>query len=166
MTLAASASRTYTATDLVALLSAALGAAQAAAVVEGALRRSGVSSASAFGAEEARTVLADVASQSGLVGITGRIALSRLHLGSVTPGAPTPTRSRRPIAVVAKLLAHALGEERAASVVAEAAAKLAVGASGQVDLREALAILESLASTSGVTSAAARFAKSRIHLSW
>ncbi|MFO0618748.1 MAG: hypothetical protein U0414_39520 [Polyangiaceae bacterium] len=160
------ASRTYSAAELVGLLSTALGAVQAKTVVDEALRRAGVTGAT-FDADAARRTLSDVAAQSGLIGITGRIALSRLDLGSAASGQiPSPALQRRPLSVVTKLLAAALGEERATTVVLDAAARLSIAPASDVDLGQALAILELLANTSGVTSAAARFAKSRIHLNW
>lgn len=159
--------RTYSASDLVALLASALGGIQAKTVVDAALERVGARGTGVFGADVARKALTDVAAQPGLVGITGRIALSRLDLGSATSGeTASPARRKRPLAVVTKLLTPALGEVRAAAAVGDAAAALSIDASEEIDLTQALSILEALASTTGVTSAAARFAKSRIHLTW
>jgi hypothetical protein len=165
-----SSARTYGAADLIRLLSAALGVAQATQVVDEAMRRANVGDRT-LDEEAARRVLSDIASQAGLVGITGRVALSRLHL-SVREGASSGgaveavSRTRRPLAVIARLLSSALGEERASDIVREAAVKKSIALNAEIDIGQALAILELLAGTPGVVGAAARFAKSRIHLSW
>ncbi len=157
--------RAYRRSELEALLSAALGLAQARQVVADtflALRLGSVQ----FDDVVARRVLARIAASEGLIGIAGRIALTRLDGARSSSGTmPAPARpSKRSLVLVSSLLAPTLGEERAETLVRELARSLALG--DEIDLDQALMLLEHVAQMPGVTGIAARFAKTRIHLSW
>lgn len=65
---------------------------------------------------------------------------------------------------LAGLLSKAIGEEKAEAVVRDTARKLGLGSYTDFSQRQALEILESIASTPGIVGVTARFAKSRLHL--
>lgn len=115
-------------------------------------------------AATARKVLERIASQDGIVGVTGRVALTRLDGARSTSGHVAVAKRRQALHVLASLLAPTIGDERATSLVREHARTK--GYPDQIDLDEALAILEDIAVLPGVIGIAARFAKTRIHLSW
>lgn len=115
----------------------------------------------------AKRVLTFVSNVDGIVGITGRVALTRLQVGSATSGilpVVAPRSDTRPRALVAQLLSPNLGEERAHKLVDETA--LTMNLPADLELDQALALLEKITRMSGVVGVAARFAKTRIHLSW
>lgn len=112
----------------------------------------------------ARRVLEHVSRADGLVGVAGRVALTRLQGRRAAPGTMRRPSPKRSLVVVAGLLAPTLGEERADVLVRDLAKTLALGE--EIDLEQALALLERVAQMPGVTGIAARFAKTRIHLSW
>ncbi|HMY58267.1 MAG TPA: hypothetical protein PKL17_14115 [Pseudomonadota bacterium] len=64
---------------------------------------------------------------------------------------------------LAKLLAQALGNEKAYDAVSKAAQKLGLRRE-KLDKNEALSVLELIAQTPGLVGITARFAKSRFHL--
>lgn len=64
---------------------------------------------------------------------------------------------------LAKLLAQALGNEKAVDAVSKAAQKLGLRRE-RFDKNEALSVLEQIAQTPGLVGITARFAKSRLHL--
>ena len=64
---------------------------------------------------------------------------------------------------LAKLLAQALGNEKASEVVQKAASKLGIRRD-PLDKGQALSVLEQIAQTPGLVGITARFAKSRLHL--
>ena len=152
-------------------MSAALGGEKAASVVAAAIAALRLSP-QAMDAAGARRVCEHLAAQGGLVGITSRVALSRLQLGtptstSATMPAVTPnkrTLTRRPRSFVTALLTATLGEERATTLVRETADAMRLP--NELELDQALALLEAITKMSGVVGVAARFAMSRIHLSF
>jgi hypothetical protein len=163
-------SRTYAASELAALMSAALGAEKAASVVAAAIATLRLAPQE-IDAAGARRICEHLAAQGGLVGITSRVALSRLQLGTkTTPSAPIPaatprrTLTRRPRSFVTALLTATLGEERATTLVRETADAMRLP--NELELDQALALLEKITKMSGVVGVAARFAMSRIHLSF
>ena len=160
--------RLYAATELASLMSAALGVEKAASLVAAAITALRLRPEE-IDAAGARRVCEHLATQGGLVGITSRVALSRLNIGVPTSGtmpAVTPKRTltRRPRSFVSALLTATLGEERATTLVREAADAMRLP--NELELDQALAVLESITKMSGVVGVAARFAKSRIHLSF
>jgi len=166
--------RTVSAGDLAALMSAALGIEKATLAVADAFVALGVQG-SRIDRETAKRVLEHLSRAGGLVGITGRVALSRFEYGArgssvarATDGsAPEPTASggaKRSLSLVVTLLAPTLGQERAANLVRETAS--AMHLPDQVELDDALLLLEKITRMSGIIGVAARFAKTRIHLSW
>lgn len=155
--------RAYRSTDLEALLSPALGAAKAHEAVSAAIRAAGVTNET-FDAVSARRILERIAREDGLLGVTGRVALSRLEGSRPSSANPRATKKRQSLGFVSGLLAATLGDERAGTLVREHARSLAFGE--DIDLDQALALLEEIAKVPGVTGIAARFAKTRIHLSW
>lgn len=160
-------SRVFTSRDLAQLLSAALGSAQATDVIAAALRALGVSNPEAMELGTAKRVLTYVSNVDGLVGITGRVALTRLQYGASTSGsvpAASVRKETRPLALVVGLLAADIGEERAQKLVEETAAVMSLP--GQLEIDQALALLEKITRMSGSVGVAARFAKTRIHLKW
>lgn len=64
---------------------------------------------------------------------------------------------------LAKLLAQALGNEKASDAVNKAAAQLGIRRD-PLDKDQALSVLEQIAQTPGLVGISARFAKSRLHL--
>jgi hypothetical protein len=64
---------------------------------------------------------------------------------------------------LAKLLAQALGNEKALDAVSKAATKLGIRRD-PLDKDQALSVLEQIAQTPGLVGITARFAKSRLHL--
>ncbi|MFO0616317.1 MAG: hypothetical protein U0414_27240 [Polyangiaceae bacterium] len=159
------ASRACAPSDLVQLLAGSLGAEKASAVVDTAMKALGISGDTLeLGA--AKRVLTFVANIDGIVGVTGRVALTRLQYGTSASGSvPMVTKPEtRPLSLVVSLLAPDLGEDRAARLVEETASILNLP--GEVDLDQALTLLERITRMSGVVGVAARFAKTRIHLSW
>ncbi len=158
--------RAYQRSELEALLSSALGLAQARQVVADTFLALRLGSEQ-FDDAVARRVLARIAASEGLVGIAGRIALTRLDGGarSASGTMQAPARSiKRSLVLVSSLLAPTLGEERAETLVRDLARSLALG--DEIELDQALMLLEKVAQMPGVTGIAARFAKTRIHLSW
>lgn len=159
--------RTLSAKDLAALLSTALGEPRASDVVSSAMKALGVPADSAMDVGTAKRVLTFVSNVDGLVGITGRVALTRIQFGSATSGtlpAVTAKPDTRPRSLVVRLLAPNVGEERAQKLVEETAQVM--GLPAELELDQALALLEKITRMSGVIGVAARFAKTRIHLSW
>lgn len=65
---------------------------------------------------------------------------------------------------LAGLLSKSIGEEKAEDVVRAAARALGLGALTTFTQKQALEVLESIASTPGIVGVTARFAKSRLHL--
>lgn len=161
-----SAHRLYTPRDLALLLATALGDARATEVVTTALRTLGLPE-EPLDHEAAKRVLNHVSTVDGIVGVTGRVALTRLQFGANGSGSVPAIAARtelRPLSVVAGLLAQNVGEERAQRLVEETASTMNLPA--QIELDQALALLEKITRMSGVVGVAARFAKTRIHLSW
>jgi len=64
---------------------------------------------------------------------------------------------------VASLLSRAVGDEKALTVVNEAALRIGVIVGQPLTLEEALSVLEMIAKEPGVLGVTARFAKGRIH---
>ncbi len=158
-------SRVYRRSDLEGLLSSALGGAKAKEVVSTTVTGLRLGTG-ALDAASARRVLEQISLADGLIGIAGRVALTRLE-GSRSPSgtrASVLPKIKRSLVLVAALLAPTLGGERAGTLVREAATSLNLGS--DVDLDQALVLLEQIARMPGVTGIAARFAKTRIHLSW
>jgi hypothetical protein len=155
-------------------MSAALGIEKATLVVADAFVALGIQGARVDRAT-GKQVLEHLSRAAGLVGITGRVALSRFEHGArnssvlrstdASPSAPSASPSaRRSLSLVVGLLAPTLGQERAANLVHETAD--AMHLPEQIQLEEALVLLEKITRMSGVIGVAARFAKTRIHLSW
>ncbi len=158
--------RTYRTHDIAALLCASLGFENATTVVHETMTELGIAEA-VLDHATAKRLLEHLSQRPGLVGITGRVALSRLDVAkgsSAVAAAVGGTSDRRPLEIVIALLKPTLGEERASALVRETAAIMDIG--GDVDLDQALGLLERIARAGGVTGVAARFAKTRIHLSW
>lgn len=158
--------RLYTPRDLALLLSTALGDERANEVIAAALRALGLPE-EPMDHGKAKGVLTHVSNADGMVGVTGRVALTRLQFGSNGSGtvpAIAPRIETRPLSVVVALLAPNVGEERAQRLVEETASTMNLGS--QIELDQALALLEKITRMSGVVGVAARFAKTRIHLSW
>lgn len=167
MTRSPSPPRTFSAKDLVALLSTTLGEPRAGEVVAGAMKALGLHADSPMEVGAAKRVLTFVSNVDGLVGITGRVALTRIQFGSAASGtlpAAALAPDTRPRSLVVRLLAPNLGEERAQKLVEETAQVMDLPA--ELELEQALALLEKITRMSGVIGVAARFAKTRIHLSW
>jgi hypothetical protein len=84
---------------------------------------------------------------------------------------PSPLRRegdhgpRLPGREVSLLLSSSIGLEKAEACVTEAIGKLGFDASG-LTRADALAILELVATQSGIIGVTARFAKSRVYLKW
>ena len=154
-------SKAYTRSDLQAFLSSSLGVAKAREVVDETLRELGIHT-EVIDTASARRVLERVAGAEGLVGVIGRVALTRFE--AARSDSAVTKRVRRPLEVVAGLLAPTLGKERAESLVREHARTL--GLPNELDLDQALLLLEHIAKIPGVTGIAARFAKTRINLTW
>ncbi len=153
----------YRGSDLQSLLSAALGTLKAHEVVVRAMAALGVGSEPMDGAT-ARRVLEKIAQEDGIVGVTGRVALTRLDGARTPSGYVAATKRTQSLHLLASLLAPTIGDERAGALVRDQAR--AMGLPEQIDLDQALALLEEVARLPGVTGIAARFAKTRIHLSW
>jgi hypothetical protein len=151
---------------LSSLLSAALGDERAMTVIADALVTHGVEG-ELFDGEVAKQILTFISAQDGLVGITGRVALSRFEFGTHTSGKTSgrvATKDRRKLSLIVGLLTPTLGEERADTLVRETARAMKLEDS--IDFDQALALLEQITHMTGVVAVAARFAKTRIHLSW
>jgi hypothetical protein len=73
--------------------------------------------------------------------------------------------SRLPQHEVALLLSSSIGLEKAAVCVSDAVAKLGLEPAG-LTREDALAVLELIATQSGIIGVTARFAKSRVCLKW
>ena len=151
----------FSASDLQAFLSSALGTAKAHEVVAEALTNLGIASTT-INRAAARRVLGHIAANEGLIGVSGRVALTRLEGGSSESS--TGVGKKRSLEVVADLLAPTLGNERALTLVREQGR--ALGHGPEIDLDQALTLLERIAKFPGVTGIAARFAKTRINLTW
>jgi hypothetical protein len=154
----------YDSAHLTSLMAASVGAPRAQEIVGETLLQLGIA-ASGFDAETARLVLGRIGEQAGLVGITARVAMSRIELASRTSSShPAQDKKKRPLSFVAGLISATVGEEKAEQIVETTAGSM--GLKRNVDIDEALKLLESIARTSGVVGVAARFAKGRIHLTW
>jgi hypothetical protein len=154
--------KAYSKADIEGLLSSALGPARARTVVEETLARLGISATTPIESPLARRVLEKISESEGLVGVTGRVALMRFEVGRTHSSAAFTLKRR--LEIVAGLLAPTLGKERADSLVREQARTL--GLPEEIDLDQALVLLEHIAHIPGVTGIAARFAKTRINLNW
>lgn len=156
--------RVYTAADLVDLMAPSLGREKATAIVSARLVAHRVFS-DPFDGVTARSVLGDIAKEEGIVGVTARVAVSRIASGSSIGGTRAPNqKTRRPLSLLVALLAPTIGKEHAQRVIDDTARML--GHADDIDLDQALALLERIASSPGVVGIAARFAKTRVHLSW
>jgi hypothetical protein len=151
----------------VLLLASALGDQRATEVVKGAMSTLGIPADEPMDTTTAKRVLSHVAGSDGIVGVTGRVALTRLQVGSTGSGSlPSVAHEgeTRPLSLIVSLLAPNLGEERSQKLVDETA--MTMNLPRQVGFDQALALLEKITRMSGVVGVAARFAKTRIHLSW
>jgi hypothetical protein len=166
------------------MLSSALGHEVATRLVSDSLLALGLGGSS-FSHEEAAQIFERLTSSPGLIGITTRVALARLRRSSREPVAPpistsmpkesatlahasrggnAPTKLR-PLTFVASLLGSSIGEEKALVLVRDMAVLCGYSREA-LTLAEAIVVLERLAERDGIEGIAARFAKTRLHLSF
>ena len=154
----------FTTSELIAWMSPAVGREKAGEIVAQELLAQHVF-VEPFPRTTARSILEAIAKMPGIIGIAGRVAMTRLEAGGTVDGVRSPLRRpTRPLTLLVDLLAPTIGQEHARRVVEETARLL--GLHETIDFDEALALLERIAVQPGVVGIAARFAKTRIHLSW
>ena len=163
---------------ILGLLAPTLGEEKSLAVWEQAIRRLGIAAADAYTPEEVSAVFESLATTPGLVGVVARFARARFDTGASVPpssrredddgvAAPTsirePPAGRIPLADVLSLLAPSLGEEKAMEVIVQVAKTLRL-APTELTRPGALAILDAMASSSGLLGVVARLGKTRFLL--
>lgn len=163
-------------TEVIEPFASALGAAKASALVRRAALHEG-RDGDPLPLADALAVLAHLATEPGIIGITARLASTRLRRkhGEEPPpsGDPAPASARRielcatdPGALFDALvdaLAGTLGPERAREAALSARAALSLPA--PLDHAACIALLDHLGAGSGIVSTTARFVKVRFLLS-
>jgi len=149
----------YSKATLASTLAPAVGEERALELVSEAMRELGVH-ATEVTAYEARALFDHIGRHEGVIGVSARIA--RVRLATLRESdKPDPSKLRHMLAKeVAELLAPSMGQERARELVETSARKLGLELEA-LGREEVAAILDDLATTGGVVSVVARFAKAR-----
>jgi hypothetical protein len=131
---------------------------------------------------QALQIIASLASEPGIVGVSARFATTRLTTqekarptqASLSVPQPEPAPALQPTIVdaastfitskeIAVLLAASLGTEKSVEVVNATMARLSI-APGAIGMSQAQAILNLISKSPGIVGVAARFAKARLFL--
>lgn len=164
-------------TELVELFALSLGVAKAEQVVRQAAQKNGVRGAR-LSFDDALTLLDVLAREPGIIGITSRLAASRLKRKSSAsnarrdnPSVPPPPSSQNdasppssltPLERLIDSLSGTLGRQKAREEVE--AARIALGLSLPLQVNDCIMVLEQLGTGTGVVSTTARFVKVRFLL--
>ncbi|MDQ3031474.1 MAG: hypothetical protein M3Y87_03585 [Myxococcota bacterium] len=160
-------------TDIVGKLADVVGREKAEDVVSRAARELGIRGTQPS-SDDIDRLLAKLSAHPGVIGTAARvmrrraqmdIALAKIDASSepTTPATKSAAAPTTPYGKLVGMLAPALGEDKAVSLI-EAAAKRRGLTASQLRREECMALLEDLAGQEGLVGTVARFAKARAHL--